>query len=188
MSSGTRSEGDIHCPPDSVGDRAVENALISASLSRRNLLRGFVGKNSSEQLLPWALQDFYSTCTRCDNCIRACEESILKRGDGGFPRVDFALGGCTFCAACVDACEEGALLRHHGESAWSLVAVVGANCLSANGVICRACGDVCEHRSILFRLQPGGRALIEINNETCNGCGFCYSLCPERAIELKELI
>ena len=59
--------------------------------------------------MPWAVAEFTAACERCDDCIKACEESVLVAGDGGYPTVDFDRGGCTFCGACVRACQHGAL-------------------------------------------------------------------------------
>jgi ferredoxin len=46
---------------------------------------------------------FEDRCTRCGACVDACPESILRRGSGGFPTVDFTASACTFCTARVAA-------------------------------------------------------------------------------------
>lgn len=135
--------------------------------------------------MPWAVAAFVDLCRRCDDCIHVCPESILVRGDGGFPTVDFNRGGCTFCGNCVQACQHGALVRQD-TAAWRLKAAIGDNCLSAQGITCRACGDACETRAIRFRLQPGGRAIAAVDPALCNGCGSCIAICPIRVIQIQE--
>jgi len=161
------------------------------AISRRQLLRGGMAGRKPEFRPPWALSEgaFVERCTRCDACIPACPEGVLTRGSGGFPRMDFSAAGCTFCMACLAACKPGALHVDEPtvENAWSLKAEVGGDCLSARGVVCRACGDSCEVRAIRFRLQTGGRAIIDLDRTLCSGCGACLCVCPTQAIVLGAL-
>ena len=80
--------------------------------SRRALLRGDPTPTEPPLRPPWSVAEdiFTDVCTRCGECLAACPEKILIRGDGGFPGVDFQRGECTFCRACVDACPEPAFL------------------------------------------------------------------------------
>ena len=135
--------------------------------------------------MPWAVDRFVDACRRCDDCITACEESVVVAGDGGFPTVDFARGGCTFCGACAAACRYGALDRTRTPP-WSLKVAIGGGCLSARGITCRACGDACEQRAIRFRLQVGGRAEVLVDPANCNGCGSCIATCPIQVIQIEE--
>lgn len=151
--------------------------------ARRALLRGRVQHRSDALRPPWAVASFIDDCTRCDACIAACTVSILVRGDGGFPEVDFRRGGCILCGDCTTACDSTAL---SAQRPWSHVAAVGAGCLSARGIVCRSCGDACEARALSFRLWAGGRALLLIDTSICNGCGACVAVCPENAIRMEE--
>ena len=135
--------------------------------------------------MPWAVEAFMSACERCGDCIEVCEESVLKSGDGGYPTIDFERGGCSFCGACVQACKYGALDRKT-EPPWGLVASIGPGCLSAQGITCRSCGDVCESRAIRFRLDVGGRAIPSLEPSFCNGCGSCIATCPTHVIRIQE--
>jgi ferredoxin-type protein NapF len=135
--------------------------------------------------MPWAVAGFSAVCRRCDDCINACEESVLKRGDGGYPTVDFDRGGCTFCGACAQACEYVALDREIAPP-WQLKASIGDGCLSARGITCRSCGDACEPRAIRFRLELGGRAIPSLDTSLCNGCGSCIATCPTHVIQIQE--
>lgn len=157
--------------------------MTTINTARRAFFRGRAVPISHH--VPWAVDDFVDLCRRCDDCIKACEEAILVAGDGGFPTVDFARGGCTFCGACVRACEHGALAMRDGP-AWSLKVAIADNCLSAQGITCRACGDVCEPRAIRFQLQPGGRAIPGVDASLCNGCGSCIAICPTHVIQIEE--
>jgi len=71
---------------------------------------------------------------------------------------------------------------------WYLKAQLKTNCLSERGVVCRACGDICEMRAIRFKLAVGGVTLVEMNTDECNGCGECVSVCPVQAIEIKHVM
>ncbi|MCB1801567.1 MAG: ferredoxin-type protein NapF [Gammaproteobacteria bacterium] len=157
--------------------------MTTINTARRAFFRGRAV--SVEHHMPWAVGAFEDACRRCDACIRACEESILTAGDGGFPTVDFRRGACTFCAACVDACDYAALDRSLSPP-WQLTIEIGSGCLSANGITCRACGDSCDEAAIRFQLQTGGRATPTLDAARCNGCGSCISLCPVQVIQIKE--
>lgn len=160
--------------------------MTSINTARRAFLRGRVaGKDLLGHRMPWAVAGFTAACQRCDDCIKACEESVLVAGDGGYPTVDFDRGGCTFCGACVCACQHGAL---DGELAqpWLLKASIGEGCLSAQGITCRSCGDACEVRAIRFQLEVGGRAIPSLDNTLCNGCGSCIATCPTHVIQILE--
>jgi len=137
---------------------------------------------------PWAAAEslFTDLCDRCDACIKACHTKIIRRGDGGFPEVNFSRSGCDFCRACVQACPTGAIVKEAADP-WSIQASFKSTCLAERGITCRSCGDVCEHRAIRFRLRVGGSAAIEFNASACSGCGECVSLCPVQAIEMQQI-
>lgn len=161
----------------------------STDLSRRQLLRGDLRGANSPKRPPWARSEslFSELCTRCDDCIRACEPGILFRGDGGFPQVDFSHSGCDFCGDCLAACKTGALDAPvpAPSLAWSWKARISNNCLSLRGIVCRACGDACDTGAIGFQLQTGGRAAPAVDSAACNGCGECLAVCPEHCISLQ---
>ncbi|ARU54194.1 periplasmic nitrate reductase maturation protein NapF [Oleiphilus messinensis] len=167
---------------------------MSVAITRRNLLRAKI--NPKQALLPpWAMTEqadgFFSRCTRCSECIQSCPESILEKGDGGFPRVNFRLGECTFCGLCEAQCPSGALDRRQGSEPgtqcqpWDYVAEIQSQCLNLQGVVCQRCADPCESRAIHFTPRIGGPALPGIEPDLCTGCGACVSSCPVDAIEIK---
>lgn len=159
----------------------------SINLARRNLLRGIALSAPPPIRPPWALAEsqFVDVCNGCGDCISACPEAIVIRGDGGYPEIDFANGPCTFCGQCVAACEESALLTG-GEEPWSLQLSVADTCLANQQVVCQSCRDVCDQRAIRFEPEPSGLlALPVIDPDTCNGCGACISTCPVDALTLQ---
>ena len=152
--------------------------------SRRAFLRGDIRATPKTRRIPWAVEAFTELCQRCDECITACEEKILVRGDGGFPDIDFKLGGCTFCGACARACKHGAIYDT-GLPAWNLKAGIGATCLEAQGITCRACGEACDARAIRFFPRVGGGAELRLNQDICTGCGACLAVCPVNAVNIS---
>ena len=137
---------------------------------------------------PWAVSEalFVERCTRCGECLRACPYGIIKAGRGKFPVLDFSQHGCSFCKECVAVCEPKVLNFDPSEGAepWALIATILPACLSLNAIICRSCGEVCEARAISFKLELGGVARPNVNNESCTGCGACFAVCPVKAVKI----
>jgi ferredoxin-type protein NapF len=164
---------------------------VATSINRIQLLRGDL--RGSRQIVrpPWAPDEFrfVDTCERCDACIAACSETILKRGQGGFPEVDFSQGGCTFCGDCVKACTHGVLAFFDDleQAPWNLIAQIQDNCLSLNGVVCRSCGEACDDSVIRFKLEIGGKARPLLDETECTGCGECIAICPTQSIQIHRL-
>jgi ferredoxin-type protein NapF len=160
--------------------------MATINTARRAFLLGRVAERDlNEPRMPWAVVEFTSACERYGDCIEACEESVLKTGDGGFPTIDFESGGCTFCGACVRACKYDALDETIAPP-WQVKVSIGAGCLSAQGITCRSCGDACEASAIRFRLELGGRAIPRLDTSLCNGCGSCIATCPTHVIQIQE--
>ena len=160
---------------------------MKQNVNRTQFLRGrFNGQLPIRP--PWSVEEslFTNLCDRCDACIKSCHAKIIRRGDGGFPEVNFSRSGCDFCQACVQACATGAIAKDLDQP-WSLRACFKSSCLSERGVTCRSCGDVCEHGAIRFRLTVGGRAMVDFKESACVGCGECVSLCPVQAIEIQQV-
>ncbi|MGY4106416.1 ferredoxin-type protein NapF [Aeromonas encheleia] len=155
------------------------------NLSRRGLFRGRLSAPEPEARLPWSLSwpDFVADCTRCGDCLAACPEQILVKGDGGFPTLDFSRGECTFCTECVSACELP-LFRPVTEAPWDYVAHIEAGCLAHEQVFCQRCQDSCEHNAIRFSPQLGRVPTPSIDLELCNGCGACVADCPVGSIRV----
>ncbi|MDX1593348.1 MAG: ferredoxin-type protein NapF [Gammaproteobacteria bacterium] len=157
---------------------------MAAAVTRRQWLRADPTGHRPVVRPPWASPRFHDTCTRCNECLPACPEHVLRVGDGGFPEIDFRRGECTFCEACAKACTAGAITRRrNGSRPWRHVVRVGPDCLEALGVHCHACLDPCPEAAVRF---PRGHATRppEIDPGRCTGCGACIAPCPVRAIHV----
>jgi ferredoxin-type protein NapF len=168
--------------------------------SRRALFRGRFSQKGKVQpviTMPWMLplETFTDKCTRCSECIDVCPESVLEKGDGGFPTINFQKGECTFCGDCVDACDMP-VFKSKEEKPWDLVAEIvkdasasvsldGA-CMAYQGVMCQSCKDVCDVRAVKLNYSALGMPVPEVNNELCTGCGACVSVCPTSAIKIQS--
>lgn len=155
----------------------------SINQSRRRL---FSRRSSNAIRPPWAKTDieFTDICTRCDLCINHCETGIIKRGDGGFPEIDFNLGECTFCQQCIKQCKEP-LFDPQQRQPWQIKAIIQDACLAFTGIWCQSCKDACDHSAIQFTPTLGQAPIPKIQLDACTGCGACVQPCPANAIKLS---
>ena len=155
------------------------------NLSRRSLFRGRLSAPRPEVQLPWSVSwaDFVADCTRCGDCLTACPEQILVKGDGGFPTVAFQRGDCPCCGECVSACQVP-VSRPTTQTPWDYVAHIEAGCLASAQVFCQRCQDSCEQQAIRFSPQLGRVPTPSIHTESCNGCGACVADCPVGSIRV----
>ena len=163
--------------------------MAKTNLKRRAFLRGQSPQfNKAAIRPPWTLPfaEFIDHCERCDACIEACPESIIFRGDGGFPEVNLTRGECVFCTDCVKACKADAFQTGilNEENAWDLSVEILPACLSLNAIVCRICGENCDTQAISFRLQVGGISTPQIAQDKCTGCGACLFSCPNNSIAI----
>jgi len=134
---------------------------------------------------PWIVPALFEDgCTRCSDCVAACPEDIVVKGDGGYPAVDFTRGLCTFCEACAKACPEP-IFDLSQTPPWPNVVEIADRCLARRGVYCQSCGDPCEARAIRFTLSPGRVPMPSVDAVTCTGCGACVAPCPVGAITVR---
>ncbi|MBL4799381.1 MAG: ferredoxin-type protein NapF [Oleispira sp.] len=146
---------------------------------------------------PWALSEslFTDKCTRCHECISACEEEIIFIGDGGFPEIDFNRGECTFCEACIDTCKPAALLKqvaeHTHQQVFYFDITIDDSCLAKQKTHCQSCKDACDTRAITMPwpkgVSSGAIQTPEINIEDCTSCGACISICPSESISINPI-
>lgn len=157
----------------------------NVNLSRRNLLRGKKASTPAPVRLPWTISErvFTAGCTRCEQCISACETEIIIKGSNGYPEIDFSKGECTFCEACVEACELP-LFTETTSTPWQLSISLDSNCLANNEVYCQSCRDVCDQSAIKFSYLKTAIPKPEILLDACNSCGACVSTCPQQSIKI----
>ncbi len=155
------------------------------NLHRRQLFKG--KQKLQQQALPWLknVEAFFDLCERCNKCVTACEQKIIKLGDGGFPHLDFSLGECTFCRKCADVCPLP-LFNPPSELPWLQRIHVSEQCLNKKNIECRSCSDACEMRVIRFQPQLGKVAQMTLDLTQCNGCGACVAPCPAKAITIRD--
>lgn len=146
--------------------------------SRRDFLRA--RQPDPQPRLPWAVENWTDHCTRCGDCIKACEEAILVEADGGFPTIDFSLGGCSQCGACVSVCQSGVFEKT--SVLWPQTLRITDQCLPKQGVYCQSCRDGCEPQAISFLIDRSIPQPI-IDPEKCTACGMCISTCPTQAFQ-----
>jgi ferredoxin-type protein NapF len=158
---------------------------VAFNPARRQLFRGDVAARNLPLRPPWSHSErlFVDGCTRCDDCLRACPEQIIRRDAAGFPELDFAAGECTFCGDCANACQ-AALFQSTDNPPWSLKARVNEQCVTPRQVMCRSCAEQCEPLAIRFIPRVGRVAEPEIDLAACTGCGACVAVCPTRAVSL----
>ncbi|MCF2947985.1 ferredoxin-type protein NapF [Paraglaciecola aquimarina] len=128
-------------------------------------------------------EDFLEKCTQCAKCIEHCPESIIIKGDGGYPTVDFKLGECTYCQKCAEHCPEP-LFDLEQEQAWDLKLNISGQCFPERNIVCQTCRDECEPQAIKFNFRQTAIPKPEFDEYLCTQCGACVSSCPANAISI----
>ncbi|WP_456480755.1 4Fe-4S dicluster domain-containing protein [Nautilia sp.] len=129
-------------------------------------------------------EDFIK-CSNCESkdCLNACNEKIIKIQNEK-PVLDFSNSGCTFCDECATVCKSGVLSLPYKKNKINAEMIINPQkCIAWNQTICFLCQEVCEEFAIIYR----GMLNPVIDTEKCTGCGFCISVCPTDAIEIKIL-
>ncbi len=155
--------------------------------NRRDFFRSFVKpikKEEVEYLHPPYFKELtdFEKCSECEEkkCADACEEKIIKIVDYK-PILHFSESGCTFCDECANACELEVLsIENKKDIGKAKIDIL--KCIAWNKTVCSLCNDICDERAIKFYsfFNP------EIDDNLCNGCGFCLNVCPTYAIEIKR--
>ncbi len=164
---------------------------------------------------PYAVDelDFLITCTRCDDCIKACPYDVifplaarLGPSVAATPALDVLNKGCHLCEdwPCVNACQPEALkipkiitaslTSDHGKQPeeievpapkMAMARIDMQTCLPYQGPECGACAASCPVSGALsFNMTKP-----EIDPDLCTGCGLCREVCitSPKAIEIVSL-
>lgn len=159
---------------------------MTINLRRRALFTiGQVKEVNTNIHLPWlkSTESFLNKCTQCQSCMENCPESIIEKGQGGYPTVNFFLGECTYCQECTKHCPED-LFDVEKEEAWSLNLIINDACFTEKGIVCQSCRDICELQAITFTYEFSSIPKPKVNTLLCTDCGACVSSCPANAISL----
>jgi len=152
--------------------------------SKRNFFRRFSSPFKSFIYPPYfeKKEDFLK-CIDCNEkaCVNACEEKIIHI-ENEIPVIKFGINGCTFCDECANACKLDVLkVENKKEKLNAEILINPSKCLAFNQTVCFSCQEICEENVIIFT-KGMFNPIIEDN---CTSCGFCISVCPTDAIEVK---
>lgn len=161
-------------------------------------------KNASHWIRPpFAIEevDFLLKCSRCDDCIEACEKGVIfplpaRYGVQvvGTPVLDLLNKSCDLCDdwPCVNACDTGTLRLPEIEESETIekpklaIAVLDEGaCLPYSGPECGACQDICPvSGALVYELYKP-----VIVGDACVGCALCREVCivEPKAIQIRSL-
>lgn len=125
--------------------------------------------------------EFLEACTRCGDCIEACEPGAIRtapprlRSAAETPIIDPTLAPCLLCEdlPCISACEPGAL-RAEAPSSLGTAHVQAFDCLNRLGTTCSVCVERCPVPGAMS--WAGGVPTVDAS--LCTGCGQCHYACP----------
>ena len=132
---------------------------------------------------------FLRLCTRCDQCIAACPQQILKPSVNKSawtavytPFVDLSRSSCKpDCTRCAEICPSHAIPPLN--LADKQQAKIGTAIVSNDACIqCYQCVSACPYQAFSQVPDPVKGALYpKVDPEKCNGCGMCLQVCPVRS-------
>jgi len=177
------------------------------SVSRKEFIKDFVSlfknevdevsnKDYQEFLLPpgtTSMQEYLIKCNKCYNCISLCpNESIRVSHDTNsvlneYPVILPQENPCNYCSdfPCINACDTGALMMDNIKKPLGIITIIEENCFAYQGHFCSSCINSCPETGLAICTDDFGRPII--NNEKCNGCGICISVCPSEIPAIRIL-
>lgn len=164
-------------------------------VSRRGLLRGIfnAGQKAQQQIRaevyqrsaarpPQAVAEplFIQRCTRCGDCVRHCPYGLLQIYEQQVV-LEIEYSACDLCGKCTESCQSGAL-AHEVRPDTELRPHFDRLCLQQRGKTCEFCRDSCPQQAISFDFTS---QTMQLNHQSCNGCGECKISCPSHHITLQ---
>ena len=177
--------------------------LISALMVRTGLkgsaCEGGPGRVMDPELLrpPGSLPEcsFLERCVGCGECMKTCptntlQPAVLSAGLAGIftPVLVPRRGPCdTACNACGHVCPTGAIRPlSPAEKRYAKIgtaAIMRQRCIAwEHGKACLICDEVCPYGAISLQRAEGLTVAVPyVDENRCNGCGFCEYYCPVQA-------
>ncbi|MBT3239514.1 MAG: 4Fe-4S dicluster domain-containing protein [Chloroflexi bacterium] len=123
---------------------------------------------------------FGTLCSRCGLCAQVCDQKAIEIDINGKPIIRGSNGFCDFCNLCVDVCPTNALSPYNPETEKLGLAVINQDrCIAWNWPGCRLCYEKCLEIREAIWIDEDLRPYVD--NEICNGCGACVTVCPQSA-------
>ncbi|MBN2298390.1 MAG: 4Fe-4S binding protein, partial [Deltaproteobacteria bacterium] len=191
-----------------AGIFGAATALVSLSGLRRLNNTGGPGQIVPPGLIrpPGAVPEtgFLARCIRCGQCMKACPTNTLQ--PIGFlmgltalasPVITPVRGPCEpLCNVCGQVCPTGAIRALPvSDKIWARVGT--ANILKHKCLAwefdreCLICDEVCPFNAVsLKRVENSAVAVPFVDENKCNGCGFCEYYCPvisQKAIVVEPM-
>ena len=155
---------------------------------------------------PGALPEpvFQARCVRCGECVKGCLTNTLQlvwleAGISGLwtPKVTARLAGCEQnCNVCGQICPTGAIrplsMEEKSFAKIGTARIIQSRCIAwEQNKRCLICDEICPYNAISSQFVAGRPVTVPVINENrCNGCGYCESKCPvigESAIVVEPL-
>lgn len=138
---------------------------------------------------------FLALCTRCDDCVKACPEWVIRKTGPefgarleGYPMLLPEQNPCVFCDGlpCAAACKTGALAAPAagGFVRVGTAVVDNARCYMGQGQPCDYCVKECPVAPKAIAVTARGLS-AGVNAARCTGCGECAQICPANAISIE---
>lgn len=140
---------------------------------------------------------FLALCTRCDDCVKACPEWVVRKTGPefgkrleGYPMLLPAQNPCVFCSGypCIAACKTGALASPAAGAGVriGLAVVDNARCYMGQGQPCDYCVKECPVSPKAISVSARGLS-AGVDAGLCTGCGECAQICPANAISIEAM-
>lgn len=188
--------GDIH-----LGRRTFFGLIGSAAAARA--AAAVTGRQPQTVIRPpGAAPAFNALCSRCGNCMKACEFDLIvpDLGESGVDglftpslkfrsRNDDQQNFCfQDCVACTQVCPTRALrpltVAEKQQVAIGKAIVDKKKCIAwENKEYCVVCQEYCPYQAVI-EVERNGVMCPEIDEDKCRGCGACESQCPALPIAI----